>query len=121
MKRINHSFHQIYPNNKESFKNQHINLVRLFSNLYQYRQNIHFALNINLVTAVEESLSIEDSFSLYFKGLINERINKSTKEIDKLLCLLIDPQHRKFTEEQIGYVDYDFSTLDKESIRSINK
>ncbi len=38
-------------------------------------------------------------------------------EIDKILCLLIDPRKRKFNEEEIGYVNYDFETLDKESIR----
>ncbi len=121
LKRINQIFGQIYPNHKENFKNQQINLVRLFSNLYLYRQSIHFALNIDLVTTVEESLSIEDSYSLYFKRSISKRINNSTQAIDKLLCLLIDPQKRKFTEEQIGYVDYDFNMLDKESIRNLNK
>lgn len=121
LKQINQNIGLIFPNYKESIKYKRVNLVYLFSKLYLYRQSIHFTLNLELDTTVEENLSIEESYSLYLKRSIAERMNKSLLEIDKILCSLIDPQKRKFTEEEIGYVDYDFKALDKESIRSLNK
>ena len=70
--------------------------------------------NYSFDTKMQERFSIEDDYGLYLRKEFMKSMNDNLSEVDKILCMLIDPAKRKFEEAEIDYPSYDFKVLDKE-------
>jgi len=104
----------IFPEHLELIETEPINLVHLFSNLYNFRLSVYHMFNYRFDTKMQEQFSIEDDYSLYLRKQFMKSMNDKLSEVDKILCLLIDPEKRKLKEDEIDYPNFDFKTLDKE-------
>ncbi len=105
---------QIFPEQSEIIDTEPINLVHLFSNLYNFRLSIFHMFNYSFDTKMHERFSVEDDYSLYLRKEFMRSMNDKLSEVDKTLCNLIDPTSRKFEEDEIDYPNYDFNILDTE-------
>jgi hypothetical protein len=105
---------QFFPEHSELIDTEPINLVHLFSNLYNFRLSVYHIFNYSFDTKMQEKFSVADDYSLYLRKKFMKSMNDNLSEVDKLLCILIDPSKRKFAEDEIAYPSYDLKALDKE-------
>jgi hypothetical protein len=91
-KRILKKVIRIFPDYKAPIVDDRINLVLLFSKLFNYRHSIHFMLNVALRESITKDTAIEECYSIHLEKRAREKINTNLKEIDSLLCFLIDPK-----------------------------
>lgn len=63
---------------------------------------------------MQERFSIEDDYDLHLRKQFMKSMDNKLSEVDKILCILIDPANRKFKEDEIDFPNYDFKILDKE-------
>jgi hypothetical protein len=63
---------------------------------------------------------IEEEYCYYFKQAFIKKIPANFTEIDELLCILIDPEKKSFTEAEVNYHEFEFDAIDsnwKKSLR----
>jgi hypothetical protein len=104
----------IFPEYSGLIDTEPINLVHLFSNLYNFRLSVYHMFNYSFDTKMQDSFSVEDDYSLYLRKKFMKSMNDNLSEVDKMLCILIDPAKRKLEEDKISFPSYDFKVLDKE-------
>jgi hypothetical protein len=111
----------IFPDQSKVIDKRQVNLVHLFSNLYNFRLSVYHMFQYSYSRKMQEEFSIEDDYSLHLRQKFMETMNANLSEVDKTLCLLIDPEKRKFKEDEIDFSTYDFVALDKEWENSLRK
>jgi hypothetical protein len=121
IKRIISTTKRVFPEQLEIINKEPINLAHLFSNLYNFRLSVYHMFKFSFSTKMQEEFSIEEDYSLYLRKKFMESMNNNLSEVDKILCLLIDPAKRKFKEDEIAYPNYDFEILDKEWRNQLRK
>jgi hypothetical protein len=58
--------------------------------------------------------SVEEAYEEHLKKNVQDKIVTSFIEIDDILCTIIDPDKKIFSEEEIQYHLYDLAALDAE-------
>ena len=87
-----------------------VDLKWLFSNLLQFRQEVYKVTYPH--GGMLEGFSAGLEFSFYLQKKFNDSITSNLTEIDETLCLLIDPEKKNVTKEEIEYPDIDLETID---------
>ncbi len=103
----------IFPDETKIIDQNSINLVSLFRNLYSFR---HLAYNTFetsfLKLARSQDFLSEEEYCYFYKQAFIRKIPENFTEIDELLCILIDPEKRSFTESEVNYPVFDLDILD---------
>ena len=99
-----------------------INLVRLFHNLYSFRHIAYntFETSFLKLTRSQDFL-IEEEYCYFFKQAFIRKIPDNFTEIDELLCILIDPEKKSFSEDEVNYQEFDFDAIDLNWQKSLRK
>ena len=111
----------IFPEHAESIGKRPVNLVHLFSNLYNFRLNVYHMFKYDFSMKRIEDFSIEDDYGLHLRKKVMEAMNSHLSEVDEQLCLLIDPEKTALQEDEIGYPDFDLAAIDKEWENELRK
>lgn len=104
----------IFPERLKIIEKGPINLVRLFSNLYNFRLSVYHMFKYSFSQKMSEKFSIEDDYSLYLRKKFMESMANNLSEVDEVLCMLIDPGKRKLKEDEINYPHFDLKAIDEE-------
>jgi len=121
IKRIISTSKRIFPEQSELIDKEPVNLVHLFSNLYNFRLSIYHMFKFGFDTRMRKEFSVEEDYSLYLRKKFIGSMNNNLSEVDEMLCMLIDPEKRSFKEDEIDYPNYDFEALDKEWMNGLHK
>ena len=103
----------IFPHETKNIELNSINLARLFHNLYSFRHIAYNTFESSFLkpTRIHDFL-IEEEYSRFLKQeFIRKAVNNFT-EMDELLCVLIDPENKSFTEAEIKYPEFDLEAID---------
>jgi hypothetical protein len=104
----------ICPENALISEQHPLNLVRLFSYLYNFRRSINYFYGYEFIKKKTGIYPIEDEYGFYLKNKFLKSMVGDLAEIDEFLCLLIDPEKRSFKEQDIVYPDFDLEAIDLE-------
>jgi hypothetical protein len=111
----------IFPDQAAMMDAQPLNLVRLFAALYNYRLGAYHVLKAGPFGNRNLPFSLEDAYSLHLQDQFMRKMNENWTELEETICLLIDPQKRSFTEEELHLPVYDFAALDAEWERGLRQ
>ncbi len=89
-----------------------MNLEWLFNDLFRFRQEVYKLTYPN--PGMLEGFVPGLEYSFYLQGKLKESIIANAKEIDELLCSLIDPQNKTINKDDIDYPDFDLESIDLE-------
>ena len=104
----------IFPEQSKIISTGQVNLVLLFSGLYNFRLSIYHMFKYNFGKKTTYKFSLEDDYSLHLRMNFIKSMTDNLSEVDEVLCMLIDPKKRTFSEEEIEYPDVDLEALDEE-------
>lgn len=103
---------KIFPDKAKNIKHDSINLVRLFRSLYTTRHIAFNTFESSFLKWPRQEYLVEEEYGEYFKQKFVRNIPSNFTEIDEILCKLIDPERRSFTEAEINYPEYDLEKID---------
>jgi hypothetical protein len=104
---------EIYPDLPDSIISRGpVDIRWMFNNLLIFRQEIYKIAYPN--GGMSEGFSVGLYYSFYLQKRLKEMIIENIDEIDKTLCLILDPQKREFTNKEINYVEIDLEAIDRE-------
>ncbi len=111
----------VFPQQSKITDQESVNLVQLFSNLYNFRLSVYHMFQYSFSKKMRDEFSIEDDYSLYLRRKFMDAMNDSLSEIDETLCILVDPEKRKVAEDEIDYPNFDLAAIDKEWENGLHK
>lgn len=111
----------IFPEQSKIIDKEPVNLVRLFSNLYNFRLSVYHMFKYNFSQKTNEKFSIENDYSLYLRKKFMESMADDLSEVDQVLCMLIDPEMRKLKEDETDYPHFDLKAIDEEWLHERRK
>lgn len=92
---------------------QPMNLVYIFHTLYTHRQILFSSCESDfLQMRYPAARMVEELYCQRIKHNNAQAIREGCAEIDDILCHLIDPDHRSFTEAEIQFPVWDLQALD---------
>lgn len=103
----------VFPNETKIVEQNSINLVRLFHSLYSFRHIAYNTFETSFLkpTRIQDFL-IEEEYSYFIKQKFIKKLPDNFTEIDELLCVLIDPEKKSFTEVEAKYPEFDLAAID---------
>ena len=104
----------IFPDQSEFIDKTPINLVQLFSILYNFKLRINHLTSNRFKRRMRQEFSIEEDYSLYLTNKFMASLESNLSEVDEVLCMLIDPEKREFEKDEINYPNFDMDAIDKE-------
>lgn len=104
----------IFPAQSKLIDKEPVNLVRLFSEVYNFRHTLYLLLKHISTAKTNERFFIDDDYSLHLKKEFLKSTNDNLSEVDELLCTLIDPAKRQLNEDKIAYPTFDLESIDEE-------
>lgn len=106
---------KIFPSHAVTIEPTSLNLKALFQDLYSFRHRAYFDFESSFLRFTQSlEFRFEYAYVNSLKQGVSEKMPQYFKEVDDLLCLLIDPAGRTFTEEALEYPHFDFDSLDRE-------
>ena len=99
--KITSTLNFIHPDWVSFIDERPVDLKILFSDLFGFRQEIYRIAYPN--QGMLEGFSAGLEYSFYLQKRLKEIITAHLTEIDETLCLLIDPQKRDITKEEIDW------------------
>lgn len=111
----------IFPHNTKSIEQDSINLVRLFRNLYSFRHIVYNTFESGFLKQSRIDFLVEEEYSQYLKQDFIRTIPGNLTEIDEILCTLIDPEKKSFTEAELKYPEFDLEAIDLNWHKSLRK
>ena len=105
---------RIYPEQSELIDKEPVNLVHLFRDLYSFRHSVYAMNKYNYSRKSLKLFSTEDDYAQYLRNNFISSTETGLAETDKILCILIDPENKTVTEDEISYPVDHLKTLDEE-------
>lgn len=106
---------KIFPSHAATIEPSSLNLKILFQDLYSFRHRAYFVFESSFLKFTQPNEFIfEYAYANNFKQGVSKKMPEYFKEVDDLLCLLIDPASRSFSEAALQYPEFDFDRLDME-------
>ena len=104
---------EIYPDVPERFiSKKAVDVSWMFNNLFHFREAIYKMSYPN--GGMLEGFEVGFLYSLHLQKQLQEVIKNNLSDIDEALCLILDPQKRVFTNEEINYTEVDLEKIDLE-------
>ena len=101
-----------FPHKIQNNEPRPVNLVRLFYDLYNLRHIAFNTFESSFLKQTSQDFLIEDAYGQTLKESFIKNLRINFTEIDEVLCLLIDPEKRSFSEAEIKYPEFDLEVLD---------
>jgi hypothetical protein len=111
-----------FPLEAKNIDAQSIDLTRLFHKLYLFRHSAYITFETSFrKLSRSQDFIMEDAFGGLMEEEFIRKIPGNFTELDELLCTLIDPEKRSFTEAEVKYPEFDLDVIDLNWQKSLHR
>ena len=104
----------IFPEQVATIDKEPLNLVHVFSTLYNFRMHIYQMTKYIFSKKMHLAFVTEDDFCLHIRKNYMTAMENNLTEVEELLSLLINPEGKELEEQEIGFPSFDIEALDEE-------